>query len=477
MPMALKLPTDQTGRLLRIVAAALVVTIVGIVLFLFSPSSLGLLPRDYVERTEAYAVTGLQVNGAYISVTVPSGVLVPTFRSGKVSGCVVIGAGDFVLDFPSSYERVLRDQLGATRIQDSLSAVFLPGTYTTVEFLKDSAGAQPLSDYDVAAAEAFLAKRSGVLKPVRFLGASEFYFADQSASAFLIAGDTLGEVRYGEGQQLVISIPSVDRSVTMPNLENRVSPFLPVFAGRTMAFPTIIMSFAMVALIGALTWVTTFDLTRLAPPLIPAGRRRQELQILAGVALAMILRAALIRRFGLGDWFETAFWVVGFVAVVFILRSRRHHFSTLALDEHNLVRSLIAALIIGPLTVVAGSLSFPTGPVVLPFSELAIRFLTSFVVVGALRETFLRGYLQGTLSRFFGPRRAIVFTAFGLGLIQVIGNLLAGVPISLVFFVEALLVIPVNSLILGWLYHRTSNLSGNILAAALIDFLPKVLKF
>lgn len=475
--MALKLPTDQTHRLIRIVAAAMAITLIGVALFLFAPGNVGLLPRDYIDRSEAYAVTNLQISGAYINITVPSGVLVPTFRSGKVSGCVVLGKGQFVIDFPASYASILSTELNATRIEDTITAAFVPGNYNTVEFLKASAGATPLPDSDVSEAEVFLTQRSSILKPVHFLGSGDFYFADQAASSFLMAGDSLGHVRYAEGNQLMIGIPSLKCSLTMPNVENRISPFFPVFAGRAMAVSTIVMSLAMVVLILALTWVATFDLTRLAPPLIPAQLRAGEGRVLAGITAALILRAMLVRRFGLGDWFETAFWVAGFIAVALILRWRRHHFSTLALDDHNLTRSLAAAALVGPLTVVAGSLSFPSGPLGLPGREIALRFVTSFIVTGCLREIVLRGYLQGTLSRFIGPRRAIFGTAFGLGLIQIVGNLLAGVHFSTVFFVEALLVIPVNSIILGYLYHRTSNLAGNMLAAGIIDFLPHVLKF
>lgn len=462
---------------LRSLGGVLILTIACLALFFLDPGSIGLLPEDYLEKNEAYSFTALQVRGAYITLDFPMGTLVPTYRSGKVSGCIVLGKGKVTLDFPDAYAQILRREFGTTRIEDTVTAAFIPASYSTVEFLKESSHAQPISDFNSEEAEIFLAQRAGALKPVRFLGAAKFYFADQTSASFVVAGESVGHIRYAEGQQIALAIPSINRSVTMPNIENKVSPFLTVFAGRAMAISTLFMSLSMVALILALTWVTTLDLTRLAPPLIPRHHRRAEIAILSGLLAALALKIALARRLGLGDWFEAVFLALAFVAVNSLLRWRRHHISTLGLDSHNLSRSLLTAALIAPLTVSAGSLSFPTGPQAMAPGEFALTFLFSFGVVGFLRETFLRGYVQGTLARLLGPRRAIVATAAIMGLLQLIGNLVAGVRPGMIFWLEALLVVPVNAAILGYLYHRTSNLSGNILAAGLMDFLPKVLKY
>ncbi|MGE5559883.1 MAG: lysostaphin resistance A-like protein [Chloroflexota bacterium] len=462
---------------LRLLAAVLALTAICVTLFFVSPGSIGLLPEDYLEKNEAYSFTSLTVQGAYIRLEMPMGTLVPTYRGGKVSGCVVLGKGRVILDFPAPYEQVLRSELGVTRIEDTISAAFIPASYSGVEFLKDSAHAQPIPDFNPEDAAVFLAQRAGALRPVRFLGASKFNFADQAAASFVVAGETLGHIRYAEGQQVDLTIPSINRSVRMPNLENKYSPFLTVFAGRAMAMSTLFMSLAMVAMILALTFVTTLDLTRLAPPVIPHSRKRAEIAVLAGMLALVLGKIALTRRFGLGDWAEAAFMVLIGILLVYVLRWRLHHLSTFGLDAHNLTRSLLTAALVGPLTASAGALSFPSGPRSLTPLELTVTFLFSFGVVGFLRETFLRGYVQGTLSRLIGPRRAIIATSLIMGTLQLLGNLAAGVRPSMVFWLEALLVVPVNAAILGYLYYRTSNLSGNILAAGLMDFLPKVLKY
>lgn len=461
----------------RLLAGVLAITIACLAVFFVSPASIGLLPEEYLDASEAYSVTALQVQGAYISLDFPTATLIPTYRGGQVSGCVVLGKGKLVLDFPAPYEKALTAEFGTTRIEDTITATYIPASYSGVEFLKDSSHAQPISGYNLEAASIFLAQRAGTLKPVRFLGSSKFYFADQASSSFVIAGDSIGHVLYAEGSQVALTIPSINRSLRMPNLENKFSPFLTVFAGRAMAPSTLFLSLAMVLLILALTFVTTLDLTKLALPLIPRQRRRTEFAVLAGMMALYVAHIGLMRRFGLGDWAEVVSLAVIGVALAYILHWRRHHVSTLGLDAHNLGRSLMTAAIVGPLTVSAGALSFPSGPRSLTPLEFTVTFLFSFVVVGLLRETFLRGYLQGTLSRLLGPRRAIVATSLITGLLQLLGNLAAGVKPGMVFWLEALLVVPVNALLLGYLYYRTSNLSGNVLAAALMDFLPKVLKY
>ncbi len=494
----------------RLAVFAFLIAFAAMLLFVFSPGSLGFTRHEYV-NSEVYSFKKLDVRGTFLHLSVTDGLLIPTYRGKQVSGAVLLGAGNFTLDLPAEVADKVATELGTAATtgsaapSDTFKTAYLPLTYENLETLKDDANAQKKVDPGDAVdlARRVVEQNQAGRGAVKLFGVSRQFHAAQQDAVVLYA-DKLGQVRLVEAEKSVLSFsggmvaasggaggqpnnqPSDTEHVfTFVNPGARTSFFHLGRANQGNVVLSVILFAAMAALLFFLVLVLTIDLEAPAvPDPGPLVDNPWAILALVGVDIALMATVQLLKAGRVAQAAPGVLVAGGAVALLYRAgrRYRRRHpwamaVGFLGLTKANLWRSLFVGLWLGVLSVTAGAVAFPAGVQALTAKQVFASAAWAFLAVGVGRTGFYHGYVQSFLTLRLGPRQAVWATAAISGLAYMVPRLATAGALTLPLLLETIVVVPATTALNGYLFLRTHNLAGPVLSRSLLEFLPAVLKY
>jgi hypothetical protein len=474
---------NPVPTLVRLAMLAFLLGLAAMSLFLFSPASVGLLREEYV-TPEAYAFKRLQVKGAYFSLDVKDGVIIPASRGRQVSGAVILGTGLFVLDLPSPAADQVAAEIGMATPTDTCQVLYLPADYEKVETLKDQAGAEKVdpSPY-LDRVRRVIAQNKAAEGTVTLMGVARQFRTVQEAVVFY--GDKLGTVRLTEGSLCAVTLggSGQEKAFTFINPAARSGQFFPARVLPGLLLGSLAIFGAMALLLLFLVFILTVDVHVPLPP--DPGALLDSPWSLWGLIAIDVILMTILEFVHAGRAARAAPGLLVFAAALALLvranRNRRDAWTPargfLGLTGVNLRRALFVGLSLGALSVTAGTVSFPAGIQMRPWPEVAGAAAWAFGAIGLGRTGFYHGYVQTYLASRLGPREGWLLTAAICGLVYLIPKAMGGHGPSVAMGAESLFVIPITTALNGYLFMRTRSLWGVILSRGLLDFLPAVLKF
>lgn len=494
---------------LRLAILAFLLAFAAMLLFVFSPGSLGFSRDEYV-NSEVYSFKKLEISSTYLRLKVTDGLLVPTYRGNEVSGAVLLGTGSFILDLPAEVADKVATELGTAATtgsaapSDTFKTAYLPLTYQKLEALKEDAnvekGVDPGQAADLARRVVEQNKVGG--GAVRLFGVTRQFRAAQEETVVLYA-DKLGQVRLVEAERSMLSFAGglvagsggqagsapqpagpAEHVFTFTNPAARTSFFHLGRVTQGNVVLSVLIFAAMAALLFFLVFILTIDVE--APAIADPGPlvdNHWAILGLIGADIALLTAVHFLRAGRLAQAAPGILVAAGAVALLYQAgRHRRRHpwavaVSFLGLTKANLWRSLFTGLALGALSVTAGAVAFPSGVQALTLVQFAGAVGWAFVAVGLGRAGFYHGYVQSFLSLRLGPRQAVWATAAISGLAYMVPRLATAGALSLPLLLETIVVVPVTTALNAYLFQRTRNLAGPMLSRSLLEFLPTVLKY
>ncbi|MDP2873656.1 MAG: CPBP family intramembrane metalloprotease [Bacillota bacterium] len=484
------------GPAFTIVASILLVLALGaggVILALVNPSQTGVLGQEYA-ATQTFAFGQLTLTTEYLTLDIQAGVLVPAMSHGEVSGVLVFGLGWADLVLPPDLADELARTLGALEFKEDFEAMYIPASYQTLERLKRLCGATLVDEPEyVRIAQDILdahIQDPGLLRAFRRPPAAA---PPGSPNAVRVYSVTYGRVDYLEGPRILLDLSQpVPRKLSFPH-PGGTGPAFP----RLYAEPVPLVTVILYGVLGALLWLLIFALTlHLREPawVTRAARTRGGLPLGSNLlpdvpylgavpAAALLLVPALARPAGVALFGKAyplyAFDVAAAASLAVWAWRRRVPAEHLGLTRRGLPLSLFGGLLVGFYIVVAASVGYPSGVRPLPGWAYALAAARSLLLVAPSRELLLRGVVQTSLERYLGRGWAVVVPSVVTGLSYLAAATLAYGPSGQVgpLLLESLLVVPVSSILAGYLYLRTRNLAAPALATGVADLLPRVLSF
>lgn len=475
--MRLRLPhANPMGSVLWLSLSIFLLGVLSLLLFLVDPASVGLLKEDYLEN-DVYSLESLRLDRPNMRFEISAGTMAPVYRGGEVSGIVIIAPGRYTFVPPA--EGVPGQDTESTVVEDSFTALYMTASYQEFEGMRLASGAKRAENTDVLATARKVLADSARASSVQAFGVARAYFPEETSYAAWVKGENYGILVFTEGRKLSLHFPDLDRLLVYPNPNAGTAPLFSFMNPRTPIFLTLIMYALIVLSLILLIYVLTVDIE--ATRHWHENRRRptrREVAFLLSLVLLDAVFLSAAHRWQLENEIAAAGHAVLAVLIfLFLRREERNWAGYLGFTRENLARGLLAAVGLGLLGVMAGTVSFPRGIRFVSLWVFAGQFAWSFLVVGLLQVILHHGFIQTTLQRVLGLRNGLLAASWTVGLVYLTPKLLLNGPPTASSLVEGLILLPLTSLLIGYLFQRTGNAYAAAVYRGLLDFIPKVMKF
>ncbi|MCL6450914.1 MAG: hypothetical protein K6T75_06455 [Acetobacteraceae bacterium] len=453
-----------------------------VALYLISPASAG-RPGAVYARDEVYAFRHLTIDRPYFRAQVDYGRLVPVYAGQDVQGVVIFGRGAYTFRPPPPFSQKMEADIGWAAIEDDFESIYLPCDYTEMDEMRYRAQSTQVTEpKTLARAQAVLEEDLEELAPALPFGLARLFLFRPVSFLAYVHGRQYGEVRYTEGPEVRLAFVSLGgKEVSFPNPAGELGPGALRLASTPAHLPVTLGIFVSnFLLLMLLVGVATLDLQH-APPWLGGGRRRptiHEAVLLAGLLLVEISHWVTARACLLEP--ETAYitYALFGALILWFARSEGWGLKRLGIDRRYLGRSLGLGVGLGVVATAALTLSYPQGLIVAGPGTVALRMASSLLGAGLVKTFYQQGFLQTTLQRWLGGWPGLFATAAAAGLAYGIPALLTagpGQPLADLF--QPLVVIPATTLLVGYIFWRTQNLAGGIVARGVLDLLPRLFRF
>lgn len=203
--------------------------------------------------------------------------------------------------------------------------------------------------------------------------------------------------------------------------------------------------------------------------------RNMFLALALGILLAGITEFTVQAK-ELSAWLASSGYIPGLALFLYISGEERDFFLRL---QRKTWKQGFPLAIIGAFLLISLPLQLPRAVEGLFSINALAHFLLVFLSIGLVKELFWRGFLQSTLVRIAGPAAGIALTGIlgGTGhlLITALSNpSIFGYPY---IYVELAVLVPGISMIIGYVYYKTSNILSCALLHTLLLVLPSYLVY
>ncbi|MEW6308878.1 MAG: CPBP family intramembrane glutamic endopeptidase [Bacillota bacterium] len=444
--------------------------------FVHSPASIGMLAEEYVDR-EVYSFDELTLHGLFITTRIVKGHMVPTYRSGEVCGLVITGSGSLRVDLLSPHGDAPARLLGYSRLEDTFSVAYIPVDYQRFQETKDLALARRVDIPElVQSAHELVASRSATRPGVRLLGVERVFANRERAGTAEFHTARHGKLTYGEGREIILSVAAPEPlSVVFPSPAQGETPFRSGIAARSVPLVTLLIYLVVIGCLLALVYILTVDGQLVEGRL--AGQASARASMLA-VSLGLLALGVLQERLRLFPAVAEAGRVAAALSVIIWAWQNRVSANSLGFTTANLWRGLLAASLASLGAVIGVTLAFPWGLRFVQLTEVAQAAFRAFVLAGLAHEILFRGLFQRYLAQEgLRPIWAIAAASFLPGLLVTLPKLVVGQGLGWLLLAEALVLIPANAGLAGYIFHRTGNIWASSCYLGLVGLLPQLFKF
>ncbi|HEX6988559.1 MAG TPA: CPBP family glutamic-type intramembrane protease [Bacillota bacterium] len=466
-------PRNALAITFWLLVSAAVIGAGGVFLAALFPEAAGISPDEFI-RDEAYRVTGVEIDRGHLHIVLPDGHIVPVYRSGRLTGAVLVGAGRYVLEPDAADAEQLALLTGFERIQDNVTAVYVNMEYREFENIRYAAGGRRDDDGEALDRARNLLERRREAQPTVAGAGLAALFREPNQEAVFAQGADLGVLVYRPQrphEARFLDLGSV--TIRFDDGSGQGGPF-----NLDLTAPISVALFASVLL---LLLIMVMALTADVEPVHPADglRLAEERATWVGALLLVVVEVVIVYLDQIGSLVIDTGWLYGAFAVLALLRPLRAgpRGAVTGLSPRYALRALVTGLLVGVLGFLGASLGLPYGIDPSAAADWPLLLAQGFLLQGLATEVYRRGLLQTTLQAWLGRRPGLLVAPLLVGLLYIVPRMLAQPAAWAPLLVEGLVLVALGETIFAFLFDRTGSTWAGTVARGVLYVAQRLLLY